>query len=47
MSKNKKEENRWKRNPSKQVTSNGRSKNTRPKNKAKRINYKKYRGQGK
>lgn len=31
----------------KMTTSDGRSKNTRPKNKNKRKKYKKYRGQGK
>lgn len=33
-------------NPNKQVTSIGRSRNTRPKNKHKKKNFKSYRGQG-
>lgn len=38
----------WVRNnPSHQVTSIGRSTNTRPKNKAAKRSHKKYRGQGK
>jgi len=40
-------ENSWKTGSKHMRTSIGRSKNTRPKNKHKRRNWKKYRGQGK
>lgn len=38
---------KWSLNPRKMKTSIGKSKNTAPKNKHKKKNYKKYRGQGK
>lgn len=39
--------NNFRLNPKKSITSIGKSRNTRPKNKHKKKNYKKYRGQGK
>lgn len=42
-----KEKNKFEINPRKRITSIGKSRNTRPKNKHKKRSFKKYRGQGK
>lgn len=47
MAKTTKEKNKWAVNPRKSKTSIGKSKNSRPTNKSKKRNWKKYNRQGK